>query len=118
MGRYLKKNDISLGSPQETMGFSKDFNFSNAPIFQNFQIQKFDFTSLEQVADIKQHLMRRKILILNAKELFDSNQVSMDTLKNTFDELKMFLHQNGGSIGRLGEYYLVLTPNSNVKMGF
>ncbi len=118
MGRYLKKNDIILGSPQETMGFSKDFNFSDAPIFQNFLIQKFNFTSLEQVVDIKQHLMRRKILILNAKELFDNNQIPMETLKNTFDELKMFLHQNGGSIGRLGEYYLILTPNSNVKMSF
>ena len=118
MGRYLKKNDMIVGSPQETMGFSKEFNFSEAPIFQNFLIQKFNFTSLDQVAVIKQHLMRRKILILNAKELFDNNQVPMETLKSTFDELKVFLRQNGGSIGRLGEYYLILTPNSKIKMGF
>jgi len=118
MGRYLKKNDIFIGSPQETMGFSKDFNFIDAPLFQNFLIQQFNFTSLDQVADIKQHLARRKILILNAKELFNNNNIPTETLKNTFDELKIFLRQNGGSIGRLGEYYLILTPNSNIKMSF
>lgn len=118
MGRYLKKNDILVGSPQETMGFSKDFDFSEVTLFQNFLIKKYNFSSIDQLMEIKQHLMRRKILIVNAQELFESKNIPVDVLKNTFDELKAFLSQNGGSIGRLGEYYLILTPNSNVKMSF
>ncbi len=118
MGRYLKKNDILVGSPQETMGFSKDFDFPEMTLFQNLLIKKFDFTSIDQLIDIKQHLMGRKILIVNAQELFENKKIPLEVLKNTIDDLKAFLRQNGGSIGRLGEYYLILTPNSNVKMSF
>ncbi|MFX1276965.1 MAG: cell division protein SepF [Promethearchaeota archaeon] len=118
MGRYLKKNDILVGSPQETMGFSKDFDFSQVSLFQNFLIKKFNLSSIDQIVDIKQQLMRRKILIVNAREILENKQIPIEILKNTIDDLKAFLKQSGGSIGRLGEHYLILTPNSNVKMGF
>ncbi|MFX1236783.1 MAG: cell division protein SepF, partial [Promethearchaeota archaeon] len=78
----------------------------------------YDFKSLEQIHDIKKQLRARKILILNFRELLQDKQVPVELLKRTIDELKFFLSENGGSIGRLGEYYLILTPNSNVRMGF
>lgn len=118
MGRFLKRDDFMLGSPHETLGFSKDFDLSQVPAFQNFFIKKFDFRSLEQLHDVKRQLMARKILILNLKELLQDKSIPVDLLKRTFDDLKLFLNENGGSIGRLGEYYLILTPNSNVRMGF
>ncbi|GAH14401.1 unnamed protein product, partial [marine sediment metagenome] len=27
-----------------------------------------------------------------------------------------FLRENGGSIGRLGDHYLILTPNAHIKI--
>ncbi len=118
MGRFLKRDEFVLGSPHETLGFSKDFDLSQVPAFQNFFIKKYDFKSLEQIHDVKRQLMARKILILNLKELLQDKTVPVEVLKSTIDELKLFLNQNGGSIGRLGEFYLILTPNSNVRMGF
>ncbi|MDX1797155.1 MAG: cell division protein SepF [Candidatus Lokiarchaeia archaeon] len=105
-----KGNDELLGSPQETMGFSKEYS----SLLQSFIIRKYDFTNLNQVEDIKNQLLKRKILIINAKEILECIDVS--ELKRTIEDLKSFLRENGGSMGRLGDNYLIMTPNANVKI--
>jgi SepF-like predicted cell division protein (DUF552 family) len=112
MGRlWGKKEDNELlGSPQETMGFSKEYS----SLLHNFIIRKYDFTNLNQVEDIKNQLLKRKILIINAKEILENADVT--ELKRKIEELKSFLRENGGSMGRLGDNYLIITPNGHVKI--
>ena len=112
MGKLWGKKDDNelLGSPQETMGFSKEYS----SLLQNFIIRKYDFTNLNQVEDIKNQLLKRKILILNAKDILENVDVS--ELKRGIEDLKSFLRENGGSMGRLGEHYLIMTPNAHVKI--
>ncbi|MFX0005364.1 MAG: cell division protein SepF [Promethearchaeota archaeon] len=105
-----KGNDELLGSPQETMGFSKEYS----SLLQSFVIRKYDFTNLNQVEDIKNQLLKRKILIINAKEILE--YIDISELKRTIEDLKSFLRENGGSMGRLGDNYLIMTPNANVKI--
>jgi SepF-like predicted cell division protein (DUF552 family) len=99
-----------LGSPQEAMGFSKEYS----SLLQNFIIRKYDFSNINQVDDIKKQLLGRKILLINAKEVLENGEVSQ--LKSCIEELKGFLRENGGSMGRLGDHYLILTPNNHVKI--
>ena len=56
MGKFWgkKENGELLGSPQETMGFSKEYS----SLLQNFIIRKYDFTNLNQVEDIKKQLLK------------------------------------------------------------
>lgn len=112
MGKFWGKKDDNglLGSPQETMGFSKEYS----SLLQNFTIRKYDFTNLNQVEDIKKQLLKRKILIINVKDILD--YVDVSELKRTIEDLKSFLRENGGSMGRLGEHYLITTPNAHVKI--
>ncbi len=105
-----KENNELLGSPQETMGFSKEYS----SLLQSFTIRKYDFTNLNQVEDIKNQLLKRKILIINAREVLE--YVDVSELKRTIEDLKTFLRENGGSMGRLGDHYLIMTPNANVKI--
>ncbi|MFW9969894.1 MAG: cell division protein SepF [Candidatus Odinarchaeota archaeon] len=105
-----KENDELLGSPQETMGFSKEYS----SLLHNFIIRKYDFTNLNQMEDIKNQLLKRKILIINAKEILECADVS--ELKRSIEDLKSFLRENGGSMGRLGDNYLIVTPNTHVKI--
>jgi SepF-like predicted cell division protein (DUF552 family) len=109
MGRRHKENEL-LGSPQETMGFSKEYS----SLLQNFIIKKYDFSNINQVEDIKKQLLGRKILLINAKEILENVEIS--ELKSGIEELKGFLRENGGSMGRLGDQYLILTPNNHVKI--
>jgi len=109
--RFWKKvEDDLLRSPEETMGFSNELT----TLKQNFVIKKFDFSSLGQVEQIKKELMNRKILIINAQDLLKS--VDVTKLKRGIEDLKIFLRENGGSMARLGEQYLIMTPNSYVKI--
>ena len=105
-----KEDNELLGSPQETMGFSKEYS----SLLQNFIVRKYDFTNLNQVEDIKNQLLKRKILIINAKEILENVDVSK--LKRGIEDLKSFLRENGGSMGRLGDHYLIMTPNAHVKI--
>ena len=110
MGRYWKKvEEDLLSSPEETMGFSREFSS-----LQSFTIKRYDFSSLEQVEEIKKELLGKKILILNATDILKS--IDITKLKRGIEDLKSFLRENGGSMARLGDQYLILTPNSCVKI--
>ncbi|MHA1196610.1 MAG: cell division protein SepF [Promethearchaeota archaeon] len=111
MVKFWKKvEDVLLESPEETMGFSKELT----AIKQSFMIKRYDFSSPDQVEDIKRELLNRRILIVNAKFLLESFDIAK--VKRIIEELKIFLREKGGSMARLGDYYLILTPNSIVKI--
>jgi len=111
MGKFRnRKGDELLGSPQEAMGFSKEYS----SLLHNFIIKKYDFSDLNQVDDIKKQLLGRKILLINAKDVLENAEIS--ELKRCIEELKVFLRENGGSMARLGDQYLILTPNRLVKI--
>ncbi|MFX1394753.1 MAG: cell division protein SepF [Promethearchaeota archaeon] len=105
------------GSPHETLGFTKERNYLQIPaMIQKFLIKKFDFNSIEQIGEIKKQLSRRKILIINARELLNNDTIPIQALKSCIDEIKTFLEERGGSIGRIGDQYLILTPSPHVKI--
>ena len=111
MGRLWKRVEADLlSTPEETMGFSREFS----SLKQSFTIKKYDFSSLEQVEEIKKQLLGKRILILNAKDLLKN--IDITKLKRGIEDLKSFLRENGGSMARLGDQYLILTPNSCVKI--
>ena len=116
---WKKEYDDILGdgSPHETLGFAKERNYLQVPyMIQKFLIKKYNLQSIEQVEDIKQQLLGRKILVINAKELLENNKIPIQELKYCIEEIKSFLEMRGGSIGRIGDQYLILTPSPHVKI--
>jgi len=115
MGKLFGRKDDSvlLGAgtaPAKTMGFSKEYS----SLLHNFIIRKYDFSDLAQIKDIKKQLLGRRILILDAKEILKNIDIS--ELKRGIEDIKTFLRNNGGSMGRLGNQYLILTPNAHIKI--
>ena len=116
--KFRKKSEENelFGSPQDAMGFSKETDYLQvSSLIQRFFIKKYDFQSLEQVEDIKKQLTGKKILIVNARELL-SNHRNLEELTEAIEDIKGFLKNSGGSIGRLGEHYLILTPSAHIKI--
>ena len=112
-----KREDIHFAaSPQETMGFAKEGDLLMLTSVQNYLIKKYTFDALDQITDIKRQLLGRRILIINTKDLFENENIPMNELKRAIDEIRAFLVENGGSMGRLGEDYLIITPNSQIKI--
>jgi len=111
LGKFWKKvDDELLSSAEETMGFSREFSC----LTNSFVIKKYDFSALDQIEDIKNELLSKKILIINAKEILQN--IDVTKLKRGIEDLKIFLRENGGSMARLGDQYLILTPNRLVKI--
>ena len=81
-----------------------------------FLIKKYNFKSIEQINDIKKQLLGRRILIINTKELLTNSEIPIQELKHGIDKIKSFLKNCGGSIGRIGDQYLILTPSPHVKI--
>ena len=101
-------------SPSKTMGIrEKNYLISN---IQNFLIKKYDLNTPNQLDDIKSQLLGNKILIINAQEILANHSITIEELKESIEEIKIFLGEHGGSIGRIGENYLILTPNSQVRI--
>ncbi len=117
MPKIWKKNDeIVFESPQTTLGFSRVRDYNRLPLSQEFQIKQYDFSSVKQINDIKKQLLKSKILIIDAKTILEEKKVSISELKRFIEELKLFLRENGGgSLGRLGDQYLLITPNSQIR---
>ena len=114
MVKLWKKDDELTNSPQETMGFSKDFSVLSK--IQNYLIKMYKLTSREQIPEIKGLSSQNKILIINAKELLDNHSITIEELRETMDQIKIHIAEFGGSIGRIGSQYLILTPNVHVRI--
>jgi len=113
--KKIEENEL-FGSPQDAMGFSKETDYLQvSSLIQRFFIKKYNFQSLEQVDDIKKQLTGKKILIVNARDLLE-NHKNLEELTEAIEEIKGFLKKSGGSIGRLGEHYLILTPSAHIKI--
>ena len=117
--KFWKKTDGDIfESPQETMGFSNDKKSLYSSMIQSFIIKQYKFQNLEQVKDIKQLLLGRNILIIDAKRILEDERMTIADLKRVIEEIKLFLRENGGgSLGRIGDQYLIITPNASVRIG-
>ena len=91
MGRYWKKVEADLlSSPEETMGFSRELS----SLKQSFTIKKYDFSSLEQVEEIKKELLGKRILILNAKDILKN--IDITKLKRGIEDLNLVKRESNG----------------------
>ena len=113
--KKIEENEL-FGSPQDAMGFSKETDYLQvSSLIQRFFIKKYNLQSIEQVEDIKKQLTGKKILIVNAMELLQNHR-NIEELTEAIEEIKIFLKKSGGSIGRLGDHYLILTPSAHIKI--
>lgn len=116
MKLWKKENDF-LSLPKDNLGFDKEkpTNMSLTSA-QNYLIKKFALTSVNQVEEIKTQLLKKRVLIINASDVLENKSIPIQELKSALDEIRSFLKQNGGSIGRIGDQYLIVTPNSHIKL--
>ncbi|MHA1271923.1 MAG: cell division protein SepF [Promethearchaeota archaeon] len=114
MLKFWKKDEELINSPREAMGISRTIeSFSG---IQNYLIKMYKLTSTTQIREIKDLLLKNNVLIINAKEILEDNAITIEELKDMIDELREFIAKYGGSIGRIGDQYLILTPNVHIRI--
>ncbi|MCF2141546.1 MAG: cell division protein SepF [Candidatus Lokiarchaeota archaeon] len=94
------------------MGTTSVDQRSSKPVY----IRKLDLQDQRDLRQISENLAKNRILFVQTKKFFEQHQNDLITLKNTMNQLKQICLRNGGSIGRVGDDILVLTPNPNIKL--
>ena len=79
-------------------------------------IKTFPFKSLNQVADIQDDLRRGNILILDTLEFLSQGETAILEFKRGLEQIRGTVRELGGSLGRLGEQYIIATPNPHLKI--
>ncbi|MHA1675112.1 MAG: hypothetical protein ACTSYI_15960 [Promethearchaeota archaeon] len=79
-------------------------------------IKKIELRDEKDFKRINQNLAQNRILFIQTKLYFENHQEDLVTLRNTMNQLKQICLRNGGSMGRVGEDILVLTPNPQIRL--
>ena len=77
------------------------------------QIKLQDKNDIQQ---IQVALEKGKVLFIDTKPLFGRYQQEVMVLKQTIEDLRQVVLRRGGSMGRIGESILVLSPSKNIKI--
>jgi SepF-like predicted cell division protein (DUF552 family) len=77
-------------------------------------IKMINFNSLNDLEMIQRDLQEGNIMVLNTEKLLDSRSIL--ELKRAIDKLRGSCQDLGGSIGRIGDQFLVITPNPYIRI--
>jgi len=110
-GRYDFRTSV-----EETMGCLHRMGAIESSHLSQYLIKKYNLSSIDQVADVKKQLLRGNILIINVSTILGDQNVSIVDFKRSIDQIRAEINLTGGSIGRIGDTYLIITPNSHIKI--
>ena len=82
------------------------------PIFIS-QLELHDKADLQK---IKFALDNGKLLFVDTKPIFGKYKQDVMVLKQTLENLRQVVIRRGGSMGRIGDSILVLSPTKNIKI--
>ncbi len=80
---------------------------------QDTYIKSCRVSQLSDFELIKQDLEYGHIIVVDMDEILCNQQIDIIDLKRSVERLRGFCIEKGGNMGRIGENYLVITPNAN-----
>lgn len=78
-------------------------------------IKMINFESLNDVEKIQRDLQDGNIMVVNTEKLLQTRSIL--ELKRAIDKLRGSCQGLGGSIGRIGDQFLIITPNPYIRIG-
>lgn len=113
----LRKNkQVFASSVEETMGVLQKLGaFKNTTTGFTY-IKTVSLRSISQVCDVQDELRRGNILILDTLEILSQGETAILEFKRALEQIKGTVRELGGSLGRLGEQYIIATPNPHLKI--
>ncbi len=81
-------------------------------------IKTFSLAGLDQVPEVKQELKSGNVLVLGVDDLMNNPEYSIVELKRAVEQIRACVRELGGSMGRLGDRYLIITPSPQLRLNF
>lgn len=83
----------------------------------HIQISQLELPLKQNLSEIEHFLSQGQVLFIQTGKYFAHYQDDVLKLKDTMDQLKKICIRRGGSMGRVGENILIITPHKNFKLG-
>jgi len=110
-----KKQEFNSSVEQMMVTMQKLGAFKNSTVGFTY-IKTVPFDSLDQVPSAQDELRRGNILILDAIDFLTQGETRILEFKRALEQIRGTVKELGGSIGRLGEQYIIATPNPHLKI--
>ena len=107
-----KEKHTSSLSADSLQNFTRLTNYSRPNVSY---IKMMEFSSLNDIEPIQRNLKNGNIMLLNTEKLLKSRSIL--ELKRVIDQLRGSCNELGGSIGRVGSNFLILTPSPFIRIG-
>ncbi|MHA1731510.1 MAG: cell division protein SepF [Promethearchaeota archaeon] len=116
---FRKNSGPSYSRPyQETMQALQHLGQVRPKDLGTTVVKSLALKNLDQVPEVKRELKSGNMLILDAAALMENTEFSIIELKRAIEQVRAFVKELGGSMGRLGDQYLILTPSPNLRLSF
>jgi SepF-like predicted cell division protein (DUF552 family) len=118
MGWFHKEieDQIEVQAEPEYNTLQSFTSLSKNPKFSVCFVKCAQFKSLEDVETVKKDLASGNILILNAREILESKVLSVLELKRAVDQIRAYARELGGSMGRIDDNTMIITPNPYIRL--
>ena len=117
MMKWLKKDENIEDKKEAASGYNSMSYFSRLNHYPKSgvsYIKMINFDSLKDLEMIQRDLQEGNIMVINTEKLLESRSIL--ELKRAIDRLRGSCQDLGGSIGRIGDQFLVITPNPYIRI--
>lgn len=118
IGNSGEKTSKPKGKNSSSFSINSLHNFTKLTSYSRpnvSYIRMTEFSSLNDIESIQRNLKNGNIMLLNTEKLLQTRSIL--ELKSAIDQLRRSCKELGGSIGRLGNNFLILTPNPFIRIG-
>ena len=91
----------------------KPYSIEKKIISQETYIKNCVVAEMTDFDLVKQDLERGHIIVINMEEILSNREIDILDVKRAVERIRGFCIEKGGNIGRIGENFLIITPNGN-----
>jgi len=89
------------------------YNVEKKILMNEAYIKSCRIGNLNDFEAVRQDLEYGHVIVIDMDEILSNQHVDVIELKRAVERLRGFCIERGGNIGRIGENYLIITPNDN-----
>ncbi len=97
-------------------GFTAPLNFPSQNKQQFTQVKKVQLNTINDIATIQGEISGGNLAIIDVSGFITSGEFSILELKRAIEQIRGTCKKLGGAIARLGDRYLVATPNEQMQL--
>ncbi len=114
---FSKKNKLSDDDPDGDMCLPNTMlNLTNQHRQRSILVKKMNLTNINDIQAIQSEIDGGNMAIIDVSGFITSGEFTVLELKRAVEQIRGTCKKLGGALARLGDRYIVATPNEHVQL--